>query len=81
MSVFAGPPDRAIDRVLDVEFENGVILRGVTDIDGAPLARPGLLTPAIFWTIPDQPGNLDSLKVTVQLLDGGGNSSRSRICR
>ena len=72
VSVFAGPPDRAIDRVLDVEFENGVILRGVTDIDGAPLARPGLLTPAIFWTIPNQPGNLDSLKVTVQLLDGGG---------
>ena len=72
VSVFAGPPDRAIDRVLDVEFENGVVLRGVTDIDGAPLARPGLLTPAIFWTIPNQPGNLDSLKVTVQLLDGGG---------
>ncbi len=72
VSVFAGAPDRAIDKVLNAEFENGVILRGVANLDGAPLSRPGLLTPSIFWAIPDGIENLDNLKVTVQLLDGDG---------
>lgn len=70
--VFAGQPDRSVDQVLDAEFQNGVILRGLANLGGAPLSHPGLLTLAILWNVPDGIGNLDSLKVTVQLLDGGG---------
>lgn len=67
--VFASPPDGAIDRALDVEFENGIVLRGMSGAGTAPPA--GLLTPALYWEIP--PGSaVETLKVTVQLLDGSG---------
>ena len=70
--VFAGRPEEIIENVIDAEFENGIVLRGVSSLGSAPQPRTGLLTPTIFWAIPDGIANLESLKVTVQLLDGGG---------
>jgi len=68
--VFAGRPSGAIDRTLDIEFENGIVLRGMSQV-GTSLPPAGLLTPALYWAIP--PGSaVETLKVTVQLLDGSG---------
>jgi len=69
LHVFAGRPDGTIDKEIAVAFETGIVLRGVSDL-GASLSPAGLLAPTLYWEIAPA-SDLETLKVTVQLLDSG----------
>jgi hypothetical protein len=70
VQVFAGEARAIVDNALDVIFENGMRLAGVSVITASPPG--GLLTPTLLVDIPDTTERIGSLKMTVQLLDGAG---------
>ena len=70
LHVFAGWPDRTIDKPIAVKFENGIVLRGASDLE-ASLPPVGLLTPTLYWEIAPASA-LETIKVTVQLLNSSG---------
>lgn len=70
VQVFAGEAPGNVDNALDVVFENGMRLAGVSVTATTPSGS--LLTPTLFVNASDTAERIGSLKMTVQLLDGAG---------
>jgi hypothetical protein len=75
LRVYAGEPDLTLEQALNIDFENGVELTGVSNLGsnlGAVRLTPGgLLAVTLFASVPEVE-NLATLKMTVQLLDSTG---------
>ncbi|MFO7631814.1 MAG: glycosyltransferase family 39 protein [Caldilinea sp.] len=71
LRVYAGQPSLNMENSLDGEFENGMRLDGVSNIPSSPLPPGASLAPTLFAAVPGLE-NYETLKVTVQLLDGTG---------
>lgn len=71
LRVYAGQPSLNMENSLDGEFENGIRLDGVSNIPSTPLPPGASLAPTLFAAVPELE-NYETLKVTVQLLDGTG---------
>ncbi|HAJ38487.1 MAG TPA: hypothetical protein DCL15_22690 [Chloroflexi bacterium] len=71
LQVYAGQPFLNEERALNVVFENGFFLGGVSNLHPSRATPGGLLTPTLFGARPPS-DELGALKLTVQLLDGAG---------
>ena len=72
LQVYAGQPNLDAETSLNITFENGFALSGVSNLGAQPTTPGGILTPTLFGFRPPTDDELGALKLTVQLLDSAG---------
>lgn len=68
--IYVGQPSLHMETEINALFENGFLLRGVSGLEGQQLVAGGLLSLTLIGMRP--PDEVDTLKLSVQLLDGAG---------
>jgi hypothetical protein len=71
LQVYAGQPDLDAETSLNITFENGFTLDGISNLSTNHATPGGILTPTLFGSRPPV-DELGALKLTVQLLDNAG---------
>ena len=71
LQVYVGQPDLDAETSLNITFENGFTLDGISNLSTNHATPGGILTPTLFGSRPPV-DELGALKLTVQLLDNAG---------